>query len=90
MEFEANSIVSNQTAQALLTEANPCKTSGFSARREIMVHLNRERIMEEVARVHLKRMPSTAEAKSVEQTKSNALTARRRGTSLVIALSRRR
>ena len=74
----------------LLIEANPRKTSGFNARREIMVHLNRERIMEEVARVHLKRMPSTVEAKSVEQTKSNALTARRRGTSLVIALSRRR
>ena len=55
-----------------------------------MVHLNRERIVEEAARVRLKRIPSTAEAKSVEQTKSNALTARRKGTSLVIALSQRR
>ena len=55
-----------------------------------MVHLNRERIVEEAARVRLKRIPSTAEEKSVEQTKSNALTARRKGTSLVIALSQRR
>ena len=54
------------------------------------MHLNRERIVEEVARVRLKGMLSTVEAKSVEQIKSNALIARRRGTSLVIALSQRR
>ena len=29
VELEADCIVANQTAEALLTEANPCKTSGF-------------------------------------------------------------
>ena len=34
VELEADHIVANQTAQALLIEANPCKTSGFKSKKE--------------------------------------------------------
>ena len=33
VELKADLIVVNQTAQALLTEANPCKTSGFKRKK---------------------------------------------------------
>ena len=33
VELEADCIVANQTAQALLTKSNPCKTSGFKRKK---------------------------------------------------------
>ena len=87
VELEAYRIVANQTAQALPTKVNPHKISGFKHKKGVNGAPKEGKNSEGGSKSVPKKNAKHRRGKSVEQKKSNALTARRRGTSLLIALS---
>ena len=87
VELEADRIVENQTAQALPTKFNPHKISGFKHKKGVNGEPKEGKNCEGGSKSVPKNNAKHRRGKSVEQKKSNALTSRRRGTSLVIALS---